>query len=69
MADAPPRRRRGRPPTVCLEGTTHVSFRLSNGAYDELYAYAQAHGLNIAVVIRRAIDLQIVADRRELPRD
>lgn len=62
-----PKPQGGRPP-LAAGGSTPVSVRLANTTYDELYACASTHGIDIAVLIREAIEQRLVHERRQAAR-
>jgi predicted transcriptional regulator len=63
-----PRRKPGRPP-LAPGGSTCINVRLANVTYDELYRLARVANSDVSVVIRRAIESGLVAERRTVTRD
>lgn len=61
-------RRTGRPPLDPTGAGTRVSVRVTAETYDTLYAIAREDGVDVAAVIRDAIRLRIVQDRRRAAR-
>lgn len=61
-------RRNGRPPIDPTGAGTRVSVRVSACTYDSLYAIARDAGVDVADVIRQALEERIMADRRRTPR-
>ncbi len=57
-------RKVGRPPLDSTGAGTRVSVRLTAVTYDALYRVASEDGVDVAVIIRQAINDRLIADRR-----
>lgn len=60
--------RRGRPKMVTGRLTSPVCVRLTEATYDKLCSFALKHDIDVSDLIREAIEMRLVFERRATPR-